>query len=140
MPHVRAGLLPVDHPLLLLLAEPRRLRFSLRDGLWVRLVDVGAALSARTYAAPGSVVVDVLDRFCPWNEGRWRVSDAGAERVATEPGLRCHVTALGSIYLGGFTWAQLRRAMRVEELRPGAAARADALFHTPHAPWCPEIF
>src|SRR5262245_60074146 len=140
MPHVRAGLLPVDHPLLLLLAEPRRLRFSLRDGLWVRLVDVGAALSARTYAAAGSVVIDVLDRFCPWNEGRWRVSDGGAERVATAPELRCDVTALGSVYLGGFSWAQLVATMRVEERHPGAAARADALFRTPRAPWCPEIF
>src|SRR5207249_6033576 len=42
MARVRAGLLPLDHPLLLLLAEPRRLRFNVRDGLWVRLVDVGA--------------------------------------------------------------------------------------------------
>jgi predicted acetyltransferase len=140
MGHVRAGLLPVDHPLLLLLAEPRRLRFSLRDGLWVRLVDVGTALSGRTYAASDSVVIEVLDRFCPWNEGRWRVSDAGAERVATAPELRCDVTALGSVYLGGFTWARLTRAMRVEEVRPGAVARADALFRTAHAPWCPEIF
>src|SRR5439155_466467 len=49
MARVRAGLLPLDHPLLLLLAEPRRLRFNVRDGLWVRLVDVGAALTARSY-------------------------------------------------------------------------------------------
>ncbi len=42
-----AGLLPVDHPLFLLLAEPRRMNFTLGDGVWVRLLDVGAALSAR---------------------------------------------------------------------------------------------
>ena len=137
---VRAFLLPVDHPLLLLVAEPRRLHFSVRDGLWVRLVDVGAALSARTYAASGSVVVDVADPFCPWNAGRWRIGDSGAGRTSAAPDLRCDVTALGSVYLGGFTWAQMARALRVEELRSGTIARADALFNAERAPWCPEIF
>jgi predicted acetyltransferase len=140
MARVKAWLLPLDHPLLLLLAEPRRLRFSIRDGLWVRLVDVGAALSARSYMTQGAVVIDVVDGFCPWNEGRWRVGDSGAERTHTEPELRCDVTALGSVYLGGFTWTQLARALRVEEVRHGAIARADALFRTGCAPWCPEIF
>ncbi|HEX9821978.1 MAG TPA: GNAT family N-acetyltransferase [Methylomirabilota bacterium] len=137
---VRGGLLPLDHPLLLLAAEPRQLRFGVRDGVWVRLVDVGAALPARTYAAAGSVVVDVTDGFCPWNAGRWRIGEGGAERTSAEPDLRCDVTALGAVYLGGFTWAQLARALRVEELRPGALARATALFRGDRAPWCPEIF
>ncbi|PYO57601.1 MAG: GNAT family N-acetyltransferase [Candidatus Rokuibacteriota bacterium] len=140
MARVRASLLPVDHPLLLLLAEPRRLRFNVRDGLWVRLVDVGAALAVRSFTAQGSVVVEVADRFCPWNEGGWRVSDGGVARTDDEPELRCDVTALGSVYLGGFTWTQLARALRVDEVRRGAIARADALFHTGPAPWCPEIF
>ena len=50
------------------------------------------------------------------------------------------MTALGSVYLGGFTFAQLERAGRVEELRDGAVARADDVFRTDRAPWCPEIF
>jgi len=140
MARVKAWLLPLDHPLLLLLAEPRRLRLSVRDGLWVRLVDVGAALSARSYMASESVVIDFVDRFCPWNEGRWRVGDGGVKRTESEAELRCDVTALGSVYLGGFTWAQLARALRVEEVRPSAIARADGLFRTGRAPWCPEIF
>ena len=145
MAKVRAHLLPLDHPLLLLLAEPRHLRFSYRDGLWVRLVDVGAALSARTFAggdgAPDAVVVEVADAFCPWNASRWRVGGpGGAERTERAPDLRCDVTALGSVYLGGFTWAQLARAFRVEELTAGSVARADRLFHTDTAPWCPYIF
>jgi predicted acetyltransferase len=137
---VRADLLPADHPLVLLAAEPRRLRFTLRDALWVRLVDVGAALSARTYASTGSVVVEVADAFCPWNAGRWRLGDGGTKRTGDEPDQRCDVTALGSLYLGGFTWAHLAQALRVEESRPGGLARADALFRTDRAPWCPEIF
>jgi predicted acetyltransferase len=140
MARVKAWLLPLDHPLLLLLAEPRRLRFNLRDGLWVRLVDVETALAARSYAARGSVVVEVVDEFCPWNVGCWRVGDDGVERTESEPELRCDAAALGAVYLGGFTWAQLRRALRVEEVRAGAIARADALFCTERAPWCVEIF
>jgi predicted acetyltransferase len=140
MARIRAALLPVDHPLLLLLAEPRRLRLSIRDGLWVRLVDVGIALSRRSYAAQDSIVIDVTDRFCPWNEGRWSVATGRVERTQDRADVRCDVTALGSVYLGGFTWAQLARALRVEELHPGAIQRADAVFRADRAPWCPEIF
>jgi len=69
------------------------------------------------------------------------VSADGVERTNEPPELAADVTALGSVYLGGFTWTQLARSLRVTELRPGALARADELFmrHDP-APWCPEIF
>jgi predicted acetyltransferase len=60
--------------------------------------------------------------------------------VRSRPDLRCDVTALGSAYLGGFTFAELARAGRVEELQRGAAARTDAMFRSDRAPWCPEIF
>jgi predicted acetyltransferase len=138
---VRASLLPVDHPLVLLMAEPRRLRMSLRDGLWVRLIDVEAALAARAYAPEGSAVIEVGDEFCPWNQGRWRVSAGAVERTREPADLAGDVTALGSVYLGGFSWTQLARSLRVTELRPGGLARADALFaRRDPAPWCPEIF
>jgi predicted acetyltransferase len=135
-----ASLLPVDHPLFFLLATPRRMRMRVGDGLWVRLVDVGAALTARGYATDGAVVLDVVDDFCSWNTGRWRLADGVAKRSKTSPQLRCDVTALGSAYLGGFSFSELVRGGRVEELRRGAAARADAMFASERAPWCPEIF
>jgi predicted acetyltransferase len=137
---VKAGPLPVDHPLLLLAAEPRRLGFSLRDGVWIRLLDAKAALSARSYQDRGSVVIEVIDEFCPWNAGRWRIGAEGVDRTDEAPDLRCDVSALGSVYLGGFTWTQLARALRVEEVVSRATARADAIFRVEIAPWCPEIF
>ena len=140
MARVRASLLPLDHPLLLLLREPRQLRFSVRDGLWLRLVDVGGALAAREYGATDAVTIEVMDDFCPWNRGRWRVSSASVTRTDADPDLRCDVGTLASVYLGGFTWKQLARALRVEEIRKGAIMRADALFVVDRAPWCPEIF
>jgi predicted acetyltransferase len=135
-----AELLPADHALWWLLAEPRRMRLRIGHGLWARLVDVGAALSARKYAEDGALVLDVVDDFCPWNAGRWRLADGVAQRSRSAAQLRCDVSALGTVYLGAFSFSQLVRAGRVEELRRGAAARADALFRAARAPWCPEIF
>jgi predicted acetyltransferase len=135
-----ADLLPLDHELFLLLAEPRRLQFTINDGVWVRLIDIAAALSARSYAGDGEIVLDVTDEFLPENTARWRVTRAGAERTDDAADLRLDVTGLGSVYLGGFSFADLVRASRAEELRPGAAERGDSLFRTGVAPWCAEIF
>ena len=132
---LQAELLPVDHPLFLLLEQPRRLRFRLADSLWLRLVDVGAALAARSLE--GDVVLEVGDAFCPWNEARY-VLDGSKTREDAD--LRLDVSDLATVYLGGFSFAQLLRAGRVEEITEGAVARADAAFRTDRAPWCPEIF
>jgi len=135
-----ARLVPPDHVLTHLLAEPRRLKLRIGDGLWLRLVDVGAALSGRTYAAGDALVLEVTDTFCPWNEGRWKLEGGEASQTADEPDLRLGVADLGAVYLGGFTFRQLERSFRVEEVRPGALDRADAIFRRDLHPWCPEIF
>jgi predicted acetyltransferase len=137
---ITSGLLPLDHPLFLLLAEPRRMAFTVNDGIWVRLIDLQAALAGRRYALDGDVVLEVEDSFCPWNAGRWRIGGAGVEATEADAELRLDVADLASVYLGGFGFADLARASRVEELRAGAVARADALFRTGVEPWCPEIF
>jgi predicted acetyltransferase len=137
---VSAQLLPVDHPLFFLLANPRRLGFRVGDGLWVRLVDVGAALAARAYSGDGAVAFELDDEFCPWNAGTWRLEGGEAARADGDADLRLDVQALGSAYLGAFTFSELARAGRVEELREGALERADAMFRASRAPWCPEIF
>ena len=140
MGSITGQLLPVDHPLLVLLAEPRRMGFRIGDRIWIRLVDVGAALAARSYAAGDPLVFDIADAFCPWNEGRWKLAGGRVDRTDEEPDLRCDVAVLGAAYLGGITFRQLADGGRVEELRPGAVARADVLFRSDRAPWCPEIF
>jgi predicted acetyltransferase len=137
---VTARLQPVDHPLLLLLARPNYARPTLSDGLWVRLVDVQAALSARAYANDDPVVFQVRDEFCPWNEGRWKLEGGEASRTDDDYDIDLDVAELGSVYLGGFTFRDLHRAGRIEELREGAVYGADAIFRGVVAPWCPEIF
>jgi predicted acetyltransferase len=137
---ISVSLVPPDHPLFFLLAQPRRARYRMGDGLWLRLVDVGAALSGRTYAADEELVLEVRDELCPWNEGRWRLADGVAERTEDAADLALGVAALGAAYLGGIGFAQLAQGGHVEELREGAVDRADRLFRHPLHPWCPEIF
>jgi len=135
---------PVDEPLFHMLLEPRRLNLKIHDGLWIRLVDVPAALAARRYSVEGEVVVEVRDSFCPWNEGRFalRGGPDGAECRPTDrsPGLIADATDLGAAYLGGVRFSVLERAGRVHEVEPGALATADAMFGWDPLPWCPRIF
>jgi predicted acetyltransferase len=137
---VRAFLLPPDHALFFLLATPRRLRYRMGDGVWVRLVEVGAALSGRKYAGDGAVVFDVNDEFCPWNEGRWKLEDGAAARTDDDADIALSAQSLGSAYLGGVSFGTLARTGRAEELTDGALMRADGLFRWDRHPWCPEIF
>ena len=137
---VRASQLPIDHPLLHLLAEPARLGTRLRDGLWIRLVDVGAALSGRRLGEGPPLVLEVEDAFCPWNTGRYRLAGGAVERTGEGPDLSLDADALGAAYLGGVRLTELAQAGRVVERTPGAVSRADALFRGDLYPWCPEIF
>ncbi|MVO84466.1 GNAT family N-acetyltransferase [Streptomyces sp. p1417] len=138
---------PVDDPVVQLVSDVRRCDLRSRDSLYVRLVDVGAALEARTYQAPVDVVLDVEDAFCPWNEGRWRLvgdpKGASCKRVdadGTPADLALSVRELGSAYLGGVPLAQLAGAGRVRELRQGALAEASLAFGSASAPWLPHGF
>ncbi|HEX4518946.1 MAG TPA: GNAT family N-acetyltransferase [Gaiellaceae bacterium] len=137
---ITTSLIPPDHPLFFLLVEPRRIGYRRGDGLWARLVDVGAALSKRTYPVEPDLVFEVRDEFCPWNEGRWHLAGETAERTDGPADLALDVSALASAYLGGIGFAQLAQVGRVEELTSGAVERADSAFRHGLHPWCPEIF
>jgi predicted acetyltransferase len=133
-------LLPPDHPLFLLLASLRRLRYRMWDSVWLRLVDVGEALSRRAYASSAPLVLELRDEFCPWNEGRWKIEAGEVARTTERADVALDVDALASVYLGGVTFARLRDGLRLEELRQGGVERADELFACALLPWCPEIF
>lgn len=132
-----------NEPLLHLMAEPGHLGLKVKDGLWVRLVDVPAAVAARRYAAEGTLVFELGDDFCPWNEGRYELAGGpdGAECRPTEaePDVELRAEDLGAAYLGGVSFRDLARAGRVTAA-PEALARADAMFEWDPAPWCPFMF
>ena len=135
---------PVDDPLPWMLADPRRLQRSTRDGLWLRLVDVRAALELRTYMEPGRLVFEVKDDVCPWNQGRFELdaSPEGGVCRPTEasPDLTLSVAALASAYLGGVSFTTLCGAGVVDEHTGGALLRADRIFAVQQQPWTPYNF
>ncbi len=132
--------LPSDHPLQLMLAEPRYLNFLSSNGLWLRIVDVGAALSARSYEAESAPTIEVHDPLLEQNTGTWSLVDGKASKVTGEEGeIKLGIGELGALYLGQFTFAQMLAAGRIEGT-PDAIARADDMWRTRVAPWCPEIF
>jgi predicted acetyltransferase len=137
---ITASLLPPDHPLFFLLAQPRRMRYRMGDGLWLRLLDVPAALAARSYPEDGELVLEVRDELCPWNAGRWRLAGGAAEPTGAAADVALDVSALGAAYLGGVSFSLLAQGGWADELVPGALARADGIFRHDLHPWCPEIF
>lgn len=141
---VRALHLPIDHPLLMLMREPARLKLTITDALWARLLDVRAALGGRGYAGEDALVLDLVDEQCPWNTGRWLL-EAGAggasvERTSRPPDVSLTAEELGAVYFGGTSFAQLERAGRLACREVDVSERLDRLFRTANAPWCPEEF
>jgi predicted acetyltransferase len=141
---VRKGKLPADDAVQHLFTDRRAAQLTVGDGLWVRLVDVDRALSARTYSADIDVVLEIPDEFCPWNAGRWRLSGGpgGAKCVATtdDADLALEPAALATAYLGGTRLTELAAAGQVREARPGALIAASRAFFGDRDPWCPEGF
>ncbi|HEY7024915.1 MAG TPA: GNAT family N-acetyltransferase [Candidatus Limnocylindrales bacterium] len=133
-----------NQPLLLMTAEPRRVNVQIRDGMWLRIVDVADALQRRGYSADGTVVLEVRDEFLPAAGGRFRLTTrAGTgtvERTADAADIALDASDLGALYLGGFSFLDLARAGRARELTPGARARADAMMHSAAEAWCPQTF
>lgn len=147
---VEVGHLAIDHPLLCLLVDRRAAEPAISDNLWVRLLDVPAALAARRYVADLDLVVELTDAQLPANAGRWHLAtgapdDAGlhpltATRSDAEPDLRLDVRELGAAYLGAGTLSAASAAGLVEERTPGAVFALATAFGWPVAPVCGWIF
>ena len=124
---------PVDDPLAWALEDPRALRAeAAQDMLWLRILDVPAALSVRRYGADGELVIEVADGL-GLADGRYRLHvEGGAASVAAadgeEPDLSLDVAELASLYVGGVRATTLREAGRIVEATPGAALAAERMF------------
>jgi predicted acetyltransferase len=108
------------------------------DNLWLRLVDLEAALPLRWYDSGCDVVVDVADEQAPWQAGRWRIKVHGgegrAERTDAGAEVSLPVSALGAVFLGGPSLTSLHLAGLVTEHRPGAVRELGRAFRTDLAP------
>ncbi len=133
----------VDDPLRDLLIDPRRMRLTLADHVWLRIVDLDRAIGLRAFSAPFRAVIEITDSFCPWNDGTWvldlTASGGRATRSAGAAQVRLDIADLGGAFLGGTPVARLSSAGRIEGDPASIRALGETLA-TPIAPWCPEGF
>jgi predicted acetyltransferase len=134
----------VDEALSWLVIDGRHVRQKSRfDFVWVRLLDIAAALSGRGYLTEGAVTIELVDPL-GLAGGRYTLEagpdGAACTRSDATADLAMSVSTLGSIYMGGFSLRTLAHAGLVDEHRAGALAAADVLFRSPTTPWCSTWF
>jgi predicted acetyltransferase len=143
---VTAAQRPLDDPLELLLADPRDCATTgVDDETWLRILDVPAALGARTFAPADPVLLGVRDPLLPANDGVYRIADGGAERVGDldgplRPQLSCDVAGLAMAYLGDRGPGELVASGWWTTADPDATAAADQAFRTPRSPYAGTNF
>lgn len=131
---------PSDDPLEAILVDSHAVRGERDDELWLRIVDVPAALAARTYGAADPVVVEVVDPLLPNNSGRYLISPHGTDRTEAPAALTLGVEALGMAYLGAWPLSQLAATGWLTAHDPAALPAADRLFATDRPSWCGSLF
>ncbi|GIG29202.1 GNAT family N-acetyltransferase [Cellulomonas marina] len=145
---VRTPGLALDDPLAALLVDPRG-RATLADNLWVRLLDLPAAVAARRWSGDVDVVLELTDALLPGNAGRWRLvtgaadadglRDARLERTDDRPAVRLDVRELGAAYLGGRSFEAFARAGLLTG-ESSALRRLDVAARWPVAPVCSWVW
>ncbi|MDQ0645109.1 GNAT family N-acetyltransferase [Microbacterium murale] len=134
---ISVDLRPIDDPLPWLVSDRRGVEVVVHDHGWLRILDVPAALSARTYRAPIDVVLRVVDSL-GFAEGSWRLTvDDSIARVVPEADAAVDVVldvaALSALYVGGVSAVQLRAAGLLDATAQVAASIDDA-FRAAEAP------
>jgi predicted acetyltransferase len=132
---------PLNDPIVRTLHDARAYRtVAVHDDQWVRLLDVDAALRARTYGpADARVVIEVVDPMFADNCGRWSISPDGAERTDDRADVSVAIDGLSALFHGGQSWRDLASVgdVRIVGSRPERMlARADAAFSVRPLPFC----
>jgi predicted acetyltransferase len=131
---------PADDPLPLMIAEPRVLNRSLRDGIMARVVTVEDGLAQRRFAAASELRFRLVDAVCPWNAGSWRVAtgpEGGSVSRIDGQGVDFVLgpDTLASLLFGRLGAVQAARAGLLDEVAGGdALARWEAALRLDHAP------
>lgn len=140
---LRTELRPVDDPILSLLGDRQRATVTRGMNLYLRLVDVEAAVRARGSAAAGTLVLELSDGVLHANAGRWQLTSEGGEarleRIRDDPDLALDIEAFGSAFLAGTRATELRLAGQIVGTHD-AAARLDRILATDVAPTTDMIF
>jgi predicted acetyltransferase len=136
---VEARYRPVDDPVRFLVANEATIDTRPGMPLWLRLVDLPAALTARGYDATDRVVLEVHDEQVTTNAGRWslEVSPDGSTCTHTDDDadVTLHASTLATLFLGGYRATMLADAGRLTGAAPGVVRRLDRLFSVARSPW-----
>jgi predicted acetyltransferase len=141
-PNVHSWNTPADNPLYVEVDNLRRVTARHRDTLYLRILDVPAALSGRRYESDGSITISVVDDFMG-RGGTFRldVSDGVGTGSATsgDPDVTMQVADLGALFLGR-PQAYIRwRAGRIDGAEDSIRT-LDRLMRTARLPFCSEVF
>lgn len=135
---------PIDDPIHLWLTYPRHATRQIEDALYVRILDLQSAMTARTLSDECDVVIEVTDHRFPDNAGRWRIaggpSGTTCDRTKDPVDLALDVRLIGAAYLGDASLREFARAGWIDERRPGAISKLDAALRTDTPPYCPFVF
>ncbi len=135
---------PADDPAPELFVEPRLLHAQMKDGIWLRIVDVAQALCGRGYDCEDSLTFEIPpDALAPWNAGCYALncSALGAQVSVTtqRPDITLSIKSLASLFSGYRSARQLQHWGLLEG-DDAAVTRATRIFATRHAPHCPDTF
>ncbi|OLR93440.1 GNAT family N-acetyltransferase [Actinokineospora bangkokensis] len=130
---------PLDEQVRAMFTDPRAVReVTQSNDLSLRLVDVPAALAARSWA--GEAVLRVADPFLPENSGTYRVSPSGMSTVEEVADVELGVDVLAQLYLGAVRPSALADVGRLRLSGVDAAARVDAAFAVDRPAWAGTFF
>lgn len=142
-PNVDSWNNPVNGTLPYMVKEPRRVRVSrMSDSLWIRILDVRAALTGRTYEEDGSISITLTDPFRPNTAGSFRIeiADGIAAVKPCETGdIAMDIEILGAAFLGGADAMAYGRAGRIVGSNTDITT-FHRLFRTVDAPWIDTVF
>jgi predicted acetyltransferase len=126
---------PFEHPLLFLLADQDLTTVS--EIRWMlRLIDARGAVEARGFptAVSAEVDLDLTDRHCDWNAGRWRLSIAGGKAALQRGGsgdVALSINALSTLYAGYASAPTLRQTGLISNGSPDALDALTTAFAGP---------
>jgi predicted acetyltransferase len=131
MEKVSVGTHPAD-PLPYLLTDARLARVTYHeDDLWLRIMDIPAALEARTYSADLSIVLEISDGFRS-DGGRFALQVHNGRALCTPTDavadMQMDLDVLGSLYLGAHGATGFAAANRLRCKDSALIRRLDATF------------
>ena len=123
----------LDDPLPGSLIDPWAIKQNaIRDGIWLRILDLEKAVADRGFESDGHVVIKVADSmgFC---EGTWciavREGQGEAVRTSLSPAVELGVDSLARLWFGDVTAVQLARSGLIHG-SPGSVQKLSRLFAT----------